>query len=113
MAESLACFQTVRYAKDLDFRRVIIEGDSLTVIKRINEGVLVRSVIAPLIHDICIAAMDFENMFFSFARREANKTAHVIARDYCSQYVPCYWIEKAPTSATLAANLDRLKLVFT
>ncbi|KAK8568493.1 hypothetical protein V6N12_007042 [Hibiscus sabdariffa] len=55
MTESLACFQAIRYAKDLGFKKVIIE-----------------------------AARDFENISFSFARREANKAAHVIARDYRS-----------------------------
>ncbi|KAK8652504.1 hypothetical protein V6N13_126535 [Hibiscus sabdariffa] len=90
MAESLACFQSIRFVKDLVFRKVIIEGDSRTVIMRINEGVLNKSVIAPLIHGIRIAAREFENISFSFARREANIAAHVIARDYRSQHVPCY-----------------------
>ncbi|KAK9029055.1 hypothetical protein V6N11_026180 [Hibiscus sabdariffa] len=82
VVESFACFQAVRYAKDLGFRRVIFEGDSLNVVKKINEGMLDRSVIAPIIYDICVAAMDFESVSFTFVRRDANRAVHTLARDY-------------------------------
>ncbi|KAK9030526.1 hypothetical protein V6N11_031951 [Hibiscus sabdariffa] len=111
VAESLACLQAVRYAKDLGFRRVIFEGDSLTVVKKINEGRLERSVTAPLIYDIRVAAKDFDSVSFTFARSDANRAAHTLARDYRSQQSPYFWIEEAPAGATVAANLDRSKLV--
>ncbi|KAL4284821.1 hypothetical protein GQ457_16G011460 [Hibiscus cannabinus] len=112
VAESLACLQAVRYAKDLGFRRVIFEGDSLTVVRKINEGMLERLVIAPIIYDIRVAAMDFESVSFTFARRDANRAAHTLARDYRSHQTSYFWIEEAPAGATVAANLDRSKLVF-
>ncbi|KAL4361744.1 hypothetical protein GQ457_04G011590 [Hibiscus cannabinus] len=111
VAESLACLQAVRYAKDLGFRGVIFEGDSLTVVRKINEGMLERSIIAPIIYDIRVAAMDFESVSFTFAQRDANRAAHTLARDYRSHQTSYFWIEEAPTGATVAANLDRSKLV--
>ncbi|KAK8655550.1 hypothetical protein V6N13_108125 [Hibiscus sabdariffa] len=99
-------------------RSFFVEHDSISTNERANSSFQpivwkAPPVIAPLIHDIRIVARDFENISFSFARREANKVVHVIARDYRSQHVPCYWIEEVLTNATLTANLDRLKLVFT
>ncbi|KAL4277986.1 hypothetical protein GQ457_03G024950 [Hibiscus cannabinus] len=110
MAEALACLQAVHYAKELGFRRVIIEGDSLIVIKKLNEGMNDRSTIAPVIHDIRVKARDFDVISFVFVKRDANNAAHVLARDHRTQHDPCFWIEEAPGNAAYAANMDRLKL---
>ncbi|KAK8527551.1 hypothetical protein V6N13_085373 [Hibiscus sabdariffa] len=110
MAESLACLQAVRYAKELGFRRVIIDGDSLIVIKKINEGMHDRSIIAPVIHYIRMKARDFDVISFVFGQRDANNVAHVLARDHRTQNDPCFWIEEVPGNAAYAANMDRLKL---
>ncbi|KAK8711044.1 hypothetical protein V6N13_146346 [Hibiscus sabdariffa] len=110
MAEALACLQSVHYAKELGFRRVIIEGDSLIVIKKLNEGMHDRSTIAPVIHDIRMKARDFDVISFVFVKQDANNTVHVLARDHRTQHDPCFWIEEAPENAAYAANMDRLKL---
>ncbi|KAK8626275.1 hypothetical protein V6N13_133926 [Hibiscus sabdariffa] len=83
MTESLACLQTVCYAKELGFKRVIIEGDSLIVIKKLNEGMLDRSTIAPIIHDIRTEARDFDAISFVFVKQDVDNAAHVPARDLC------------------------------
>ncbi|KAK8501559.1 hypothetical protein V6N12_057890 [Hibiscus sabdariffa] len=106
VAEALACQQAVQLAKDVGFSNVIIEGDSLTVIKKINAGSHDRSVIAPIIADIKELAKNFGAISFRFVRREANKAVHVLARECCSCQTPCYWLEEAPMEATTAAEVD-------
>ncbi|KAK8976633.1 hypothetical protein V6N11_057233 [Hibiscus sabdariffa] len=106
VAEALACQQAVQLAKDVGFSNVIIEGDSLTVIKKINAGSHDRSVIAPIIADIKELAKNFGAISFRFVRREANKAVHVLARECRSCQTPCYWLEEAPMEATTAAEVD-------
>ncbi|KAK8510515.1 hypothetical protein V6N13_110035 [Hibiscus sabdariffa] len=52
IAQALACKQAVLFARDMDFSSVIIEGDSLTVIKKLNASNSDKSTISPIIHDI-------------------------------------------------------------
>ncbi|KAL4289789.1 hypothetical protein GQ457_14G005030 [Hibiscus cannabinus] len=77
VAEALACQQMVQSAKDVGFSNVIIEGDSRTVIKKINDG----SIIAPIIADIKELAKYFGAISFCFV----NKVAHALTREchYC------------------------------
>ncbi|KAK8595413.1 hypothetical protein V6N13_016784 [Hibiscus sabdariffa] len=106
MAEALACFQAIVFAKDAGFRRIVVEGDSLTVIKKVNCNILDKSIIAPIIHDVKEAAMNLESISFCFARREANNATHVLARDNWSDGAPMYKIEEALMIVVLAGELD-------
>lgn len=45
VAEVRACFQAVAFAEDLDFSEVCLEGDKLTVIKKLSTAWNERSVI--------------------------------------------------------------------
>ncbi|KAK8545753.1 hypothetical protein V6N12_026575 [Hibiscus sabdariffa] len=104
VAEALACQQAVLLAMDVGLSNVIIEGDSLTVIKKINAGSHDRSVIAPIIVDIKELAKNFSAISFRFVRREANKVVHALARECRSCQTPYYWLEEAPMEATTAAE---------
>ncbi|KAL4354441.1 hypothetical protein GQ457_06G018800 [Hibiscus cannabinus] len=110
VAEALACLQAIVFAKDLGFRRIVVEGGSLTVIKKVNCNIADKSIIAPIIHDIKKAARNLESVSFCFARREANNAAHVLARDGRFDGAPMYWIEEAPVNVVLAAELDRRRM---
>ncbi|KAK8715938.1 hypothetical protein V6N13_043262 [Hibiscus sabdariffa] len=52
VAEAVVCQQAVQFVKDMGLLNVIIEGDSLTVIKKLNYDSHDRSIIAPIIADI-------------------------------------------------------------
>ncbi|KAL4332661.1 hypothetical protein GQ457_07G043390 [Hibiscus cannabinus] len=110
VAEALACRQAVRFAKDLGFSRVVIEGDSLIVIKKLNSDAVDRSLICPIVHDIKVLSKDFNSISFCFVRRRANKAAHALARECRSFSGPCYWIEEAPTATMVECELDRSRL---
>ncbi|KAE8709925.1 hypothetical protein F3Y22_tig00110328pilonHSYRG00885 [Hibiscus syriacus] len=79
VAEALSCLQVVRFAKDLGFRRIVMKGDSLTVIKKLCRPRLDKSRISPVIHDIKELSKCFEEIVFTFVGLEANHVAHILA----------------------------------
>ncbi|KAK8554031.1 hypothetical protein V6N13_072952 [Hibiscus sabdariffa] len=107
VAEALSCLQAVIFAKELGFTRLIIEGYSHIVIRKLCNSSADVSVISPIVHDIKEAAREFESVTYCFVRREANNAAHTLAHEGRSLSSPRYWIEEAPPSATAAAELDR------
>ncbi|KAK8578173.1 hypothetical protein V6N13_047029 [Hibiscus sabdariffa] len=62
------------------------------------------------VHDIKVLSRDFRSISFSFALREANNAAHVLARECRSYPAPCYWIEEAPEAIIRASKLDQRRL---
>ncbi|KAH1031841.1 hypothetical protein J1N35_044015 [Gossypium stocksii] len=67
-AEAWACLQAVTFAEELGFQDICVEGDTLTVVKKLND----------------------EHM-------TANGAAHRISF-YGQQYdSPTYWVEEVPT----------------
>ncbi|KAL4351980.1 hypothetical protein GQ457_06G022620 [Hibiscus cannabinus] len=66
VAEALACKFAVQIAKDMELFNVIIEGDSLTVVKKLNSTAHDRSIIALIIVDIKDMAKNFNSISFCF-----------------------------------------------
>ncbi|KAK8491089.1 hypothetical protein V6N11_013014 [Hibiscus sabdariffa] len=56
MAEALSCLQAVILARDLGFSKIVVEGDSLTVIKKLCSVAADTSTIIPVIYDIRVVA---------------------------------------------------------
>ena len=52
VAEALTCLQAVKLGVEMGLREVVIEGDSLTVIKKAKSRSMDRSKIGTFIHDI-------------------------------------------------------------
>ncbi|MBA0756894.1 hypothetical protein Gotri_020033 [Gossypium trilobum] len=44
MAETRACERALYFALDMGFRKVVLEGDSLTAIKKLNSNIVDKSV---------------------------------------------------------------------
>ncbi|MBA0767330.1 hypothetical protein Gotri_016226, partial [Gossypium trilobum] len=81
VAKAVACEMTFSFALDMGFRKVILEGDSPTVIKKLNSNIVDRSVLSPISQHICFLAGFFEKVTYLFIPREANKAAHELAMD--------------------------------
>ncbi|KAK8656319.1 hypothetical protein V6N13_098273 [Hibiscus sabdariffa] len=109
-AEVLACLVAVNFARDLGFTRVVIEGDSLTVIKKCQSENIDASLISPLIVDIKEVSKVFVSVSYGFVHREANGAAHVLAQEGKMYSSPMYWMEETPPNTTLAADKDRERL---
>ncbi|KAK5845462.1 hypothetical protein PVK06_001649 [Gossypium arboreum] len=67
--------------EDLGFKNVIIEGDSVTVVKKLQktEERNDRSVIGGLINEIQGKIRNFRTLVFSHIPRGANEAAHAMA----------------------------------
>ncbi|KAK8612429.1 hypothetical protein V6N13_092545 [Hibiscus sabdariffa] len=64
--EAQACLDVVSLAHELSFHNIIIEGDSLTVIKKLNSASTDRSLISMFISDIKHLSEGFESITFNF-----------------------------------------------
>ncbi|MBA0667408.1 hypothetical protein Goklo_000498 [Gossypium klotzschianum] len=95
VAEVRACEQAVRFAKELGFRRVQIEGDSLMIIKRLHSCTVDRSVLGPIVVDIKCSLVLFDRVTFHHVKREANAAAHVLAREGRRFSEETFWVEEA------------------
>ncbi|MBA0815699.1 hypothetical protein Gohar_000455 [Gossypium harknessii] len=95
VAEVRACEQAVRFAQELGFRRVQIEGDSLMIIKRLHSCTVDRSVLGPIVVDIKCSLVLFDRVTFHHEKREANAAAHVLAREGRRFSEERFWVEEA------------------
>ncbi|KAK8512169.1 hypothetical protein V6N12_031896 [Hibiscus sabdariffa] len=107
ITEAKACEQDVELAADLNFHNVVVEGDSLTVIKKLQAPVKDRSLICMLIQNIQRRFGDFFSLTFQHCQRNRNKVAHKIAQLGCSFSFSSIWIEEAPPVIEAANEEDR------
>ncbi|KAK8564240.1 hypothetical protein V6N12_036369 [Hibiscus sabdariffa] len=90
--EALACLVAVNFARDLGFTQVVIERDSLTVIKKCQSENIDASLISLLIADIKEVSKVFVSVSYGFVHREANDAAHVLAQEGKMYSSPMYWM---------------------
>ncbi|MBA0754381.1 hypothetical protein Gogos_005447 [Gossypium gossypioides] len=72
VAEARAYEQAIQFAQDISFHRVQIEGDSLTIIKKLHANTNDRSVLSLILADIKQRLGFFEQITFHHVKREAN-----------------------------------------
>ncbi|MBA0754064.1 hypothetical protein Gogos_021275 [Gossypium gossypioides] len=107
MAVACAYLQSISFAEDLGFRKIIVAGDSLIVIKKMRTPVDDKSCISATVKEVKARIRSFESINFSFVSRCANNAAHVLAEERQSHASSMYWVEEAPTSVERAAARDR------
>ncbi|KAH1064911.1 hypothetical protein J1N35_029898 [Gossypium stocksii] len=80
MPKARACEKAIFFfAVDMGFRRVILEWDSLTVIKKLKTSVEDKSILRSIIHNIRFIEKNFERVSYLFIPREFNKAVHTLA----------------------------------
>ncbi|XP_038998876.1 uncharacterized protein LOC120124241 [Hibiscus syriacus] len=72
VAEATACEQAIKLARELNFRKVIIEGDSLTVIRKLQTPIQNRSLIIMIIKNVITKCKDFTDYSFRHAARASS-----------------------------------------
>ncbi|KAK8493194.1 hypothetical protein V6N11_062920 [Hibiscus sabdariffa] len=106
VAEAMACADAINFAIDLGFRSIQMEGDSLTVIKKLVSPSIDRSIISPIILDIKSKLGFFEKVTFSHVRRQGNQAAHALAKESLHLPLPRFWNEAAPSAVESIALRD-------
>ena len=84
MVEVLAARGALCFAKNLDFNKVILEGDSEIIIKALKNGGPSSSSFGHIIKDIMVLSSSFRNVLFSHTRRQGNRVAHEMPRLACN-----------------------------
>lgn len=96
IAEAYACKEAIKWIQSKGLSKVIIESDCLEVVKAIQRKVNIHSYVGRVISD-CQTLKDFtSDAFFSFTKREANVSAHKIARFTKSEAGIGEWINQPP-----------------
>ncbi|KAH1108206.1 hypothetical protein J1N35_011974 [Gossypium stocksii] len=82
-------------------------GDSLTVIKKLNSKMVDRSILNPISQNIRFLERYFDKVTYQFVPRDANKATHALAMDGRHRQTPCYWVEEAHFSVAVLVEMDR------
>ncbi|MBA0722514.1 hypothetical protein Golax_003187, partial [Gossypium laxum] len=93
LAEARTCYQGLFFAKETGFVKVEVEGDSKTVIEKINQERFYRADLDSVIIDIKSTGRTFHQIRFKHVRREANWVAHFIAREGHSRSKHTFFME--------------------
>ncbi|KAA3485352.1 glycine, alanine and asparagine-rich protein-like [Gossypium australe] len=108
-AEALACREAVQVGFDMQQRRVIIEGDSLTVIKRCRYDSTDRSLIGSFIYDIRQKKQFFSEIRFDFIPRVGNILAHMLAKETLKRKEEFYLMGEVPSFAETQQRDESLR----
>ncbi|MBA0795891.1 hypothetical protein Gohar_006721 [Gossypium harknessii] len=107
MVEAQACLQAVILTEELGFKKVFVEGDALTVIKRVKVVEEDKSNISNLVKEIKERFCIFDKIEFRYVSLKANEVAHALATEGRRYEIPKYWIEEALKKVEDLANQDR------
>ncbi|XP_065619863.1 uncharacterized protein LOC136063423 [Quercus suber] len=79
--EALAALKAASLARELGFRNVILEGDSLCLIKALKSAEDSFSPTGLLVDNVKRFASSFERWMYSHVKRNGNSVAHSLAKN--------------------------------
>ncbi|KAH1106342.1 hypothetical protein J1N35_010110 [Gossypium stocksii] len=94
-------------AEDLGFRKLVVGGDSLTIVKKAQSLEKDRSSVVASIKHIKEISRRFEEITFRFASKSVNRTAHAMVEEGWELSSSTYWIEEASVRVEEKAERDR------
>ncbi|KAH1072753.1 hypothetical protein J1N35_025081 [Gossypium stocksii] len=101
------CRRLLWVGRELGIKYVIIEGESLTLIKKVQNKKQDKSVIGPYIVDIKDQNATFYECKFQHARRAANKSAHSLASEGLKRGENVYLIHEYVNQDIIESEVDR------
>ena len=104
--EALAALKAVTLACDLGFRKAILEGDSLSLIKALKSTEDSLSPIGLLVDDVKWVASSFERLVYSHVKRNGNRVTHSLAKN--ALRIPNFqvWMKDVSSHITLILDLE-------
>ena len=108
--EALAAATALALAEDLGMQRVILEGDSLVIIKALREEEQFFSPVGLLLEDVRMLSLSFQKLLYSHTKREGNSVAHNLAR--YTNSIPDFlvWMEDVPSCIQSFVQADLASL---
>ncbi|KAH1040096.1 hypothetical protein J1N35_041839 [Gossypium stocksii] len=81
VVEARACKRALLFAINMGFRLLLVEGDSLTVIKKLKTKEEDKSIIRPIIHHMRNLKKCFDEISYLFIPRLVNGKANTLAME--------------------------------
>ncbi|KAA3466986.1 reverse transcriptase [Gossypium australe] len=106
VAEAIACCRATQVALDINREEVIIEGDSLSIIKKCNTKGLDKSQVGSYIHDIHELKSKATNIRFEFVHRSGNHLAHILATETLRRGEKIYLENRVPSYAVIQSEIE-------
>nr|XP_023880239.1 uncharacterized protein LOC111992600 [Quercus suber] len=97
--EILACRKVVEFTVDVGFFELIIEGDSISVMKAFSSSSLDLSVVGNVVADIQWLIRGLKRVLINWVKRDCNRVAHVLAKYASNLNKDIIWMEDAPSVA--------------
>ena len=104
--KALAIRWAIRFAIKTSFSCVIIESDSLSVVKAIQDTVETTCPIGHIIDDMKHLSMAMKSCEFYHTKREANQVAHTLARNDIHFDTEIAWLEEIPLCVSVVIQND-------
>ncbi|KAG8482768.1 hypothetical protein CXB51_023965 [Gossypium anomalum] len=95
-AEALACRKAVQIGIEVQWLEIIIEGDSLAIIKKCQSKSQDRSQVGVYIHDIHQITDRFNNIVFKYTPRSTNGLAYILTTESLKKREEFYLLQKVP-----------------
>ncbi|MBA0667210.1 hypothetical protein Goklo_000327 [Gossypium klotzschianum] len=108
--EAKACLHAVIFGEEMGFRDLVVEGDALTIIKKLKSDSVDRSVIGNIVSEIQRKRLSFVTLSFEYTLRKTNEAAHALATQEYNLDNPSYWIEEVPTKIEPIIANDQRRL---
>ncbi|KAG8498641.1 hypothetical protein CXB51_005174 [Gossypium anomalum] len=105
-AEALACRKAVQIRIDMQWPEIIVEGDSLIVIKKCKAKRQDKSLIGAYIQDIQQLRSRSKNFMFEYTPRTVNGLAHILATETLKRKEVFFLVGSAPGYADNQREID-------
>lgn len=103
----MACLQAINLGLNLRLKAIKIEGDSRSVICKLQAKEEDRSEIEVYIKDSKQLNLGFGYCVFRFTHKESNKVAHILATEGIKKRETTYQMNMVPSVAEEAVDADR------
>jgi len=100
-------WKSLEFAKDMSFLNLIAESDTFNVVLALNGHQQSPNYVDSIIRDCISFKGSFRSLKFSHVRREANQSAHYLAK-YALKNLDCIWIEETPPCISAVLTFDLL-----
>ncbi|XP_075649857.1 uncharacterized protein LOC142620362 [Castanea sativa] len=94
--ESMAIEAGLLFAKDIGIQDIMVESDSLILVKALNGTFVPPSAVSIVVQGILDHSLSFYRVEFSHVKRQGNRPTHVLAKHALSIVDFIAWIEEVP-----------------
>ena len=104
--EAFAAAKALSFVAEIGISKVVLEGNSLTIIKALSTDQRSLSSFSPLIDDAKFSSVNFDQLRYSHVKRECNFVAHSLAKFASNILNSQVWMKDVPTQLSYIIQID-------